>query len=387
MQSSPYTPGTVAKTVPGRRAQLAFYEERAQHIALLHAFAARVRVDVAGRGIGKTSLLREAQRIFERHGIRSVWVTADPDESLAAAILAELRHIVPKDRSSALVEAIDSASLTIGPSFAKASATIKPDRSAKTQTVEGEAAAKVFQRALRRAVDAVVDDGGAGLVILVDEVQAADKPSLRTIAHAWQELSSDPEPLRAGLFTAGLPGAQERINTAATFSERFDVVELHGIDDASTADALVTPARTLGVVWDPAAVRLAVDAAGGYPYKVQLIGEAAWIAAGRPDPGARIAKAHVAEGMADVDRQMSALFQARWRNASVKQRELLLAIAELGGRDVKREDIAAQLGVPTTKISMARDGLLRKGILDASRYGHLSIQVPGFADFILARRE
>ena len=382
-QPSPYTPGTVARTVPGRGQQLAFYEERAQYIATLESFSARIRVDFAARGVGKTSLLREAERIFSRYGIRAVWVTADQDENLTQSVLSEIRKLASPStrRGKTLREAIDSATVTINAAFAQASVTMKRPQQAS------EPAAKAFMRAVSTASDAVIDSGGQGFVILVDEMQSADKPSLRAIANAWQELQSAPVPPRAGLFGVGLPGSQDWINAAVTFSERFDFVELDGIDAAGAAEALKRAAQDVGVTWDIDAVRLGVDSAEGYPYKVQLIGEAAWVAAGYPDPGGRISALDVQAGMSDVDRQMQTLFQARWRNCSRKQRDLLHAIAQLGGRDVKREDIASQLGVHTSRISMARDGLLRKGIVDASRHGRLSFTVPGFTDYIRERAD
>lgn len=114
-QLSPYTPGVVAKAVPGRSTQLAFYEERAQIISQLGQFVGSVRVDYAARGIGKTSLLREAQRLFERYSIETVWVTAIEGENLAASILDEIRQVLPKTkRVDELVGAIDSATVTVG---------------------------------------------------------------------------------------------------------------------------------------------------------------------------------------------------------------------------------------------------------------------------------
>ena len=43
-----------------------------------------------------------------------------------------------------------------------------------------------------------------GLVLLVDEFQAADPDSLRTIAYAWQELQASDSPIPAALLAAGL---------------------------------------------------------------------------------------------------------------------------------------------------------------------------------------
>ncbi|MEW2014278.1 MULTISPECIES: AAA family ATPase [Microbacterium] len=378
MQPSPYTPGVVAKAVPGRAAQLAFYEERAQLIANLGQFVGSVRVDYAARGVGKTSLLREAERLFERYDISTVWVTAVEGESLAASILDELRKLLPKTKRLAeLTNLVDSATVTIGGGPVQAGVTIKPEQRGAS------AAGKVFMNVVSDVTDAMRDAGEAGLVILVDEIQAADKQSLRTISVAWQELASAKSPPAAGLFTVGLPGSQDHITNAVTFSERFDFVELSGIDAGGAATALHRPAADIGVVWDQPAIAAGVAAAQGYPYKVQLVGEGAWVAAGRPDPGQRITIEHLDEGMSYVNEKMRSLFAARWRNSSKGQRELLSAIASLGGVDVKREDVAARMGKTTQAISVPRDRLLSKGIIDASRRGRLSFTVPGFTEYIL----
>ncbi len=62
MQPSPYTPGETAREVPGRETQLTDITGLLGRVALEHRFAGQVRVDVGPRGVGKTSLLRRAQR-------------------------------------------------------------------------------------------------------------------------------------------------------------------------------------------------------------------------------------------------------------------------------------------------------------------------------------
>lgn len=222
---------------------------------MLGRFVGRVRVDHAARGVGKTSLLREAQRIFERRGVATVWVTANEDEKLLPTILAELKSALPPTRRKTARQG-------------------------------------VHQRR-KDGAGSLAEAGAKGLVILVDEVQSADKQSLRAIAHGWQELESDLDAPPAGLFTVGLPGSVDHLISAVTFSERFDFEPLLGIDEAGSAEALVSPAQTLDVVWEPTALRAAVIAADGYPFKVQLMGEAAWEAAGEPEPGGRITSMNV----------------------------------------------------------------------------------------------
>ncbi|MFB8189125.1 ATP-binding protein [Microbacterium sp. NPDC055988] len=383
MQTSPYTPGEVADSVPGRATQLAFYEEKAQRIQNLSEFIARVRVDYAARGVGKTSLLREAERIFARHGIAAIWVTANQDENLLLTVLDELRKLVPTSKAADVLSYIDSATLTLDAGVVRGAVTVKPKK--KDAVTAAASSSKAFIAAFENVTRVLLDEDRKGLVILIDEIQSADKPSLRAIAYAWQEMKNSPSRVPAGLFSVGLPGSQDHINSAVTFSERFDFSELFGLDDGGVVTALAEPAHNLGASWERTALQMAVSEARGYAYKVQLIGDEAWKTAGYPDPGSSITVEHLTEAMPQVEVHMETLFRSRWRSASPKQRELLSTIAELGGRDVKREDIAARLGVTTQAISMARDGLLRRGIIDANRHGRVSFTVPGFTEWILAQ--
>jgi ATP/maltotriose-dependent transcriptional regulator MalT len=75
-QSTPYTPGVVARALSGREQQLGVCDERALLISELQQFVGRIRVEVAPRGMGKTSLLRQAQKKMENNSIATSWVTA-----------------------------------------------------------------------------------------------------------------------------------------------------------------------------------------------------------------------------------------------------------------------------------------------------------------------
>ena len=90
MQPSPYTPGEVARTVPGRFQQLADFDERLSSLVDLRRLVGRIRVDHAPRGFGKTSLLREYQRRAQERGALTVWVTAGESGGLIPQIAAEI---------------------------------------------------------------------------------------------------------------------------------------------------------------------------------------------------------------------------------------------------------------------------------------------------------
>ena len=230
-------------------------------------------------------------------------------------------------------------------------------------------------------------------MILIDEVQEADAASLRTIAYAWQEMKPlhplDASQPRAALFAVGLPGAPTTITKAVTFSERFSFDQMGGLSAAGAREALESTANDVGIAWTLKALDRAVGESAGYPYKVQLIGDHAWAAATRRagsgglDAGDTITLDDVEEALPHVDNDMLTLFGARWNNSSGKQQEMLVAIARLGGEDVKRSVLAAALGSTTQAISVVRQRLLDKGLLDANKHGHLSFTVPGFTEYVL----
>ena len=132
---------------------------------------------------------------------------------------------------------------------------------------------------------------------------------------------------------------------------------------------------------------------GGYPYKVQLIGDASWRATSRRlaqdglRPDDAITLDDVVAALPSVDAEMGTLFTARWRSASPRQQDMLVAVARLGGTDVRRADLAGALATTTRAISVARQKLLDKGLLDANKHGHLSFTVPGFTEFVLDQAE
>ncbi|HEV7184717.1 MAG TPA: ATP-binding protein [Leifsonia sp.] len=390
MTLSPYTPGSVPTKLPGRAEKLQQFREAAQRIDSEAQFVPRIHVDHGPRGIGKTSLLREAQRIFGSYHIKTVLITADPNEDLVQSLLGELKQIVGKGSrlKKAALEAIDSASLTFGaPGIANLAITVKPNRA------DAAASAKQFQRALKATLNSVISDGDSGIAILIDEIQEADPTSLRTIAYAWQEMNPlrpfDPEQPRTALFAVGLPGAPTKINRAVTFSERFSFQPLHGLSEAGAREALESIAADVSVIWDQAALDRGVAESSGYPYKVQLIGNSAWKAAASRlgsaglNPGDGITLPDIIDALPSVEAEMLTLFTSRWTGASTKQRQMLVAIAQLGGEDVKRAALAEKLESTTQAISVTRQRLLDKGLLDANKHGHLSFTVPGFTEFVL----
>lgn len=93
MQPSPYTPGETAREIPGRERQLTEISGLLARVALEGRLAGRIRVDVGPRGVGKTSLLRRAQRAATELGLTTVFVTAG-NGTLTAVIADEVEQLL-----------------------------------------------------------------------------------------------------------------------------------------------------------------------------------------------------------------------------------------------------------------------------------------------------
>lgn len=377
MQPSPYTPGELARGIPGRDPQLAEVEERLSYLLDLGRLVGRIRVDIAPRGYGKTSLLAQAQRAADERGALTLWVTAGDPHGLIASIAAELDertadwHSGVRDR---LRTALEHLTVTLGvPGVAQVAASWPAGDRAS------DASVRQFEATLREAVSAAEKERHRGLVLFVDEIQSADAAGLRVLATAWQHLQRKAGDLRAAVFAAGLLNTPTVIAEAVTFSERFAYRTLDPLSDAAVMIALGAPARELGVTWSDAALGTAVSIARGYPYAVQLIGDAAWTAAGRPDRGAQITARHVAAGREIMQQDMRVLHEVRWNAATAREREFLRAMATLGDEPVRRADLQAALG---TDLSAHRDNLIKAGVIVPAGRGFLAFAVPDFARYI-----
>lgn len=312
----------------------------------------------------------------------TVWVTAGEGD-LIGQIAAQVARATASWRPGArrrLGGHLEALTLRAGvPSIAGVEATIRsrPDVPATTGS-------RAFEEVVRAAAEG---DRHRGLIVLIDEIQAADPDGLRTLAYTWQHLQSEGEDVPAAVYAAGLPNAADAISSAVTFSERFAYRPLPPLQPADEELALAIPARQLGVDWDRDAVSLAVSIARGYPYLVQLIGDAAWAAAGRPDPGALITVADVQIGKRTVDADLDALFQARWANSSAREREFMAAMAQEGDGPIMRRTIADRLGVTSQSLSVVRARLIDKGQIQATLHGAVEFTVPGFSQFVRRRAD
>lgn len=383
MLPSPYSPGSIPLVLAGRDAQLAQFRDELGGVATYGRFAGRIRVETGSRGVGKTSLLKAVLDSAAEAGFVTAWCTARADESLVGQIAHNLADGLDQigvtgDGDSRLRDRIRTLELELGVGPAKAG--IEVDVS-PAQAASRAPATRALRDLLVTGSGAARARGSAGVCLLVDELQAAPGADLRTVAYAWQEMQVQPDPPVAALFAAGLPNTPDVLTDAVTFSERFAFRPLGRLSDAEVVDALTLTAAPSQVTWAPGLVDAVAERAQGYPYFVQLYGDAIWQAAA-PEAGTILRHEHLERAEAAVEADAQTMFRSRWAKATPGEQRLLAAMARSGDQAVRRADLAARLGVSSDDLSVQRRRLLDKGLIETAGHGRLRFTTPGFSAFI-----
>lgn len=377
MQPSPYTPGELARAVPGRDRQV---EDISAGLAMVAGFgelAGRIRIDVGPRGLGKTSLLREAERRARRLHLATVFVTAGNGPLLPDLVEGIAAAVDGAGAATWLGDLVAEAKLKLGVSGTGVEVTARPPA-----VRPAPSATRAFKELVANAARIARRYDCTGLVLFVDELQAADDDGLRTLAYTWQELQAERASVPAAVFAAGLSHTSDVVTDTVTFGERFAYRRLERLDEAAVREALTAPAAALGVTWRGDVLAEVVERAEGYPYVVQLYGHALWQAAGQPDDGGEVTTVHLRDAQSEVDDDLASLYRTRWGKGTRREQEFLAAMAGVDTPEVRRAEIADRLGVATTAVSMTRKALLDKGLIDSPRHGFLAFTVPGFAAYI-----
>ena len=288
MLPSPYAPGAVPVYLAGRGTELETIRIRLARTSMLGRSGGPLLAFYGSRGLGKTSLLRAAQREAAAAGYLTVWVTGRDDVALAPDLAASLTdEIKPPDdgpEGEGVLQSISKIQVEVGVPGAKVG--VEADRARSVAAVEDS---------LPTAGRFAREHGHHGLAVFVDEFQEARLADRRSLLIALQHFDGAPEGRPVAIIAAGLPSLLGAVPEAATFGERTDFVEIGLLGEVAVAEALRLPAQELGVSWSDDAILAAIESAGGYPHRVQLIGDAAW-EAGRPRGGRRHREAQVRHG-------------------------------------------------------------------------------------------
>lgn len=371
---SPYVPGEVTTDLVGREVHIDRVVDRLLVIKGRGTLEGRPRIFFGPRGVGKTSLLRTIEAHAKDQGFVPVWITAG-EGTLLGQLDAQLRPLSASWQDSTrrlLTDLLDSVTVSIGPVTVQG----------RSHKAANQDLFRRVQAVLTAAGEGVVAAGGAGLVLLIDEIQSADLTSLSVLAHAWQHLQAEATDVPLMLLGAGLSHSQDVLTDAASFAERFRFVRLGNLDEEASARALVVPAARLGVEWNRSSLQAALALAGGYPYFLQLVGDSMWEAYSPRTTADVIGGKGFADAVEDFYQQRDVFFRARWTKATEAEAQFLKAMADYDADAVPRAEIAQALDKTSDGIGMSRASLIDKGLIEEAGHGLVKFTAPGFGAYV-----
>jgi hypothetical protein len=335
------------------------------------------------RGVGKTVLLNEIDRMAQGAGYRTILVEAHEGKSLAVLLAPHLRRLLfDLDR---IAGAGDKArrGLAVLKSFVSAiKITVGDiDIGLDIQPEPGTADSgdlEVDLPSLFMAVGEAAEERHVAVAILIDEIQYFKPQELSALIMAMHKMQQRQLPVV--LIGAGLPILPGLAGESKSYAERlFSFPDVGPLLEPDAIKALQDPVRQAGEAFDPAALHEIFRLTKGYPYFLQEWGYQAWNHA----TASPISLQVVQKSSDLVSRRLDEnFFRVRFDRLTPREKMYLRAMAELGAGPYRTGDIADKLNAKINTLGPVRANLIKKGMVYSPSHGDMAFTVPLFDEFM-----
>lgn len=336
------------------------------------------------RGVGKTVLLNEIDRMAKTAGYQTILLEAHEEKPLGELIYPALRSLLyeldrvagagdkVKRGLAVLRSFIGSIKLTVND--VALGLDIEP---AKGTADSGDL--EIDLPNLFVAIAEAAEERQTAVAILVDEIQYLSQKELGALIMAMHKMQQKQLPL--ALLAAGLPVLPGMAGESKSYAERlFNFPDIGALSAEDAAKALRDPARDVGVEFQDDALKEVFRLTHGYPYFIQEWGYQSWnIAAASP-----VTLQTVQDATPEVIRRLDKnFFRVRFDRLTPGEKNFLRAMAYLGPGSHRTGDIAATLGVTVKGIGPVRSKLIKKGMIYSPAHGDMAFTVPLFDEFMI----
>ncbi|MFL6248177.1 MAG: AAA family ATPase [Thermoanaerobaculia bacterium] len=335
------------------------------------------------RGVGKTVLLNEMERLAIGRDYRTISVEAHENKPLAVLLAPHLQRLLfeldriagagAKVRRGFAVLRSFLGAFKITMNDVTVGLDIDPERGAADS---GDL--EVDLPNLFVAIGEAAEDRKSAVAILIDEIQYFNGSELGALIMAMHKIQQRQLPVV--LVGAGLPILPGMAGESKSYAERlFSFPEIGALSQRDAAKALQEPAVAVGVTFKPDALAEVYRLTKGYPYFVQEWGYQAWNRA----PHSPITLGIVKEATTFVIPRLDQnFFRVRYDRLTPSEKNFLRAMAELGPGAQRTGDIADTLGVKISSLGPVRAKLIRKGMIYSPAHGDMAFTVPLFDEFM-----
>lgn len=335
------------------------------------------------RGVGKTVLLNEMERMAQATDYRTIHIEAHEDKGLSAMLVPHLRKLLyDLDRMAGAGDKVRQG-LRVLKSFISA---IKityegVDFGIDTDAEKGAADSGDLEADLPNlftAVGEAAEERRAAVAILIDEVQYFASTELSALIMAMHRMQQRQLPIV--LIGAGLPILPGLAGESKSYAERlFSFPDLGPLAKPDAIKALRDPVQADGVEFEETALDQIFEMTRGYPYFLQEWGYQAWNhAATSPITLDVVRQANPTV----IDRLDKNFFRVRFDRLTPNEKRYLRTMAQLGSGPYRSGEIADAQGVKINTLGPVRASLIKKGMIYSPAHGDMAFTVPLFDQFM-----
>ncbi len=335
------------------------------------------------RGVGKTVLLNEIERMAQASDYRTIPIEAHEDKPLGPLIAPHLRTLLYALNRMAGAGDKVKRGLAVLRSFV---GTLKVTVGEVTLglDIEPEAGAadsgdlEIDLPNLFIAVAEAAEERHSAVAVLIDEIQYFNQKELGALIMAMHRVQQRQLPLV--LLGAGLPILPGLAGESKSYAERlFNFPDIGALSEEDAAKALREPAQAAGVVFEAPALGEVFRLTQGYPYFLQEWGYQSWNLAPASPVTLTIVENATARVVPRLDQNF---FRVRFDRLTPSEKNFLRAVAELGPGPHRTGDIADALCVKISSLGPVRAKLIKKGMIYSPAHGDIAFTVPLFDEFM-----
>lgn len=346
---------------------------------------ARSQLLLGLRGTGKTVLLNAMEEQAEGAGYLTAFIEAPEDTSLAQMIYPKLHQTLRKLQLVEDAKQLAFSAMRALKSFASVFKLKVGDVSISVDAEVGSADSGNLEFDLAELlirVGRAARASRAGLAFLIDEVQYLKQDELAALIVAIHRVNQKNLPVV--MFGAGLPQLAALSGDAKSYAERlFAFPKIGALEQEAAELAIRGPIVEEEEEIELDALRLIVEKTEGYPYFLQEWGYQAWNSAVEsPIRAEDVERA----SRAAIRRLDEGFFKVRFDRLTPKEREYVIAMAELGKGPYRSADVADRLGESLQKLGPRRAQIVSKGMIYSPEHGDIAFTVPMFEDFLMRTR-
>lgn len=335
------------------------------------------------RGVGKTVLLNEIDRMAQDTGYRTILVEAHEGKLLAVLLAPHLRRLLfDLDRIAGAGDKVRRGIAVLKSFLGAIKVTVGEigiglDIEPESGTADS-GDLEVDLPSLFMAVGEAAQERGVAVAILIDEIQYFSSAELSALIMAMHKMQQRQLPLV--LIGAGLPILPGLAGESKSYAERlFSFPDIGPLPEPDAIKALQDPVQEAGEAFEPAALHEIFRLTKGYPYFLQEWGYQAWNHA----TASPISLHVVLESNNVVSRRLDEnFFRVRYDRMTPREKMFLRAMAELGAGPYRTGDVADKLRAKISTLGPLRASLLKKGMIYSPSYGDMAFTVPLFDKFM-----